>query len=117
MSFQVDTSDRFDRRAKKLKKRHRSLSSDIDRLITTLEEDPTHGTHIGGQQYKIRLAISSKGKGKSGGARVITAVYLAAENVVLLDIYDKADRATVSKEDIAAARAEHEADADDADEK
>ena len=47
---------------------------------------------------KIRMAITSKGRGKSGGARVITYTLLLAENegrVYLIDIYDKADYSTV----------------------
>ncbi|WP_286330003.1 hypothetical protein [Duncaniella freteri] len=44
------------------------------------------------------MAISSKGHGKSGGARVITFTILASEEqgtVYLIDIYDKADYSTV----------------------
>lgn len=42
--------------------------------------------------FKIRLAITSKGKGKSGGARIITHVQVAANSVFLLSIYDKSER-------------------------
>ena len=48
---------------------------------------------------KIRLAIVSKGKGKSGGARVITYTIGASESegrVYLVDVYDKSDFSTVS---------------------
>ena len=47
---------------------------------------------------KIRMAIASKGRGKSGGARVITYTVIISENagkVYLIDIYDKADYSTV----------------------
>jgi hypothetical protein len=47
------------------------------------------GTPLGSNCYKIRLAIKSKGKGKSGGARVITYVITEKEEVILLAIYDK----------------------------
>ncbi len=47
---------------------------------------------------KMRMAITSKGRGKSGGARVITYTVIVSENdgkVYLMDIYDKADYSTV----------------------
>ena len=47
--------------------------------------------------YKIRLAIKSKGKGKSGGARVITTVFVDEETVYLLDIYDKSEQSSISR--------------------
>lgn len=45
------------------------------------------------------MAIKSKGKGKSGGARVITYNFITEEkdgNIVLLLIYDKED-ASIAK--------------------
>ncbi len=58
------------------------------------------GTYIGNNCYKIRLSISSKGKGKSGGARVITYFYIKANTVFLLSIYDKSDQNSITKEEI-----------------
>ena len=46
---------------------------------------------MGNGAYKIRLAIKSKGKGKSGGARIITYVVTDDKEVYLLTIYDKAE--------------------------
>lgn len=49
------------------------------------------------------MRIASKGKGKSGGARVITfTVVVAVEEteINLLYIYDKAERSTISKSDL-----------------
>jgi hypothetical protein len=54
---------------KALNKKHRSLKKDLAALIVQLEQQPATGTDLGGNCYKIRLAISSKGKGKSGEAR------------------------------------------------
>jgi hypothetical protein len=54
------------------------------------------GTPIGKNCFKIRLAIKSKGQGKSGGARVITCVLAVKETVVLLSIYDKAEKEDIS---------------------
>ena len=58
-----------------------------------MAESPEQGTSLGKNCYKIRLAIQSKGKGKSGGGRVITYLLTDDEKVVLLTIYDKAKKA------------------------
>ncbi len=98
MSFEVRTTSRFERAVKTLLKRHRSLKSDLETLISSLEKDPTLGDELTPGVRKVRMAITSKGKGKSGGARVITYTIIASENhgrVYLLDIYDKSDYNTV----------------------
>jgi hypothetical protein len=50
--------------------------------------------------FKIRMAITSKGKGKSGGARIITFVYIQDETVYLLSIYDKSDKENISNKEL-----------------
>ena len=74
MSYEVVYTDNFERELKHFAKKYPSIKSDLERLISALEGNPEHGTSIGKHCYKIRLAIASKGKGKSGGARVITHV-------------------------------------------
>jgi mRNA-degrading endonuclease RelE of RelBE toxin-antitoxin system len=93
MSYKVRPSTEFQRRAKKLFKKYPSLPQDLRALLILLADSPTSGTSLGRNCYKVRLAIESKGKGRSGGARVITYVAVVAEEVVLLTIYDKAERA------------------------
>jgi hypothetical protein len=56
-----------------------------------LSNTPETGTPLGNDTYKIRLAIKSKGKGKSGGGRIITYVVKANKEVYLLAIYDKSE--------------------------
>ena len=97
----IETSPRFDRELKRLNKRYASLSGEIEELEREVCQNPTMGTPIGGSCYKIRLAIKSKGKGKSGGARVITYYYIHGETVYLLSIYDKAEQENISEERIA----------------
>ena len=48
------------------------MLDDYDAFLTGLEQDPFQGTSLGKGVRKVRMAIASKGKGKSGGARVIT---------------------------------------------
>jgi mRNA-degrading endonuclease RelE of RelBE toxin-antitoxin system len=91
MSFNVKTISVFELQAKRLMKKFPSLKKEIQTLISELKEKPEKGTSIGHNCYKIRLAITSKGKGKSGGARVITHLVFKDGTVYLLSIYDKSD--------------------------
>jgi mRNA-degrading endonuclease RelE of RelBE toxin-antitoxin system len=92
MSYKVNTTPLFEREAKPLIKKYSSLANDLNDLIDSLAEQPIQGTALGNNCYKIRLAIKSKGKGKSGGARIITCVIAVREEVVLLSVYDKTER-------------------------
>jgi hypothetical protein len=65
-----------------------------------LASNPIIGTPIWNNCYKVRLAIASKGKGKSGGARVITYLYLHRDKVFLLSIYDKSDKENISNKEL-----------------
>jgi hypothetical protein len=56
-----------------------------------LENEPHTGTPLGNDCYKIRLSIESKQKGKAGGARIITYVYVEKTTVYLLTLYDKSE--------------------------
>ncbi|PIE87995.1 MAG: hypothetical protein CSA04_04145 [Bacteroidetes bacterium] len=100
MSFRVKSITVFDRQAKRLTKKFPSLKKELQTLIYELSEEPTKGTSIGHDCYKIRLAIASKGKGKSGGARVITHVLFKNDTVYLLSIYDKSDIDSLSDKEI-----------------
>ena len=100
MSYKVDTIVPFRRQAKKLIKKYPSLKNELAELGNQLSTDPTTGTALGNNCYKIRLAIDSKGKGKSGGARVITHFYIAEDTIFLLSIYDKSDQENISDSQI-----------------
>ncbi len=96
---------------KKLAKKFPSLKGDLTKLNEALLENPQTGTPLGNGAFKIRLAIKSKTKGKSGGARVIS--YLETEligvfdnsdkhstTINLISLYDKSEVASISKEEI-----------------
>lgn len=74
MSFKVIPSDKFKKEAKKLTKKFPSLKNELRELAAELSVNPQNGILLGNSTYKIRLAIASKNKGKSGGARLITYV-------------------------------------------
>ena len=104
MRFEIHTISHFDKRVKKLVKKYKSIKKDIAELSSELESNPYIGVDLGGGVRKIRMAISDKGKGKSGGARVITyTVEIDGQNgrVTLLTIYDKNEQDSISKDDIA----------------
>jgi len=100
MSFNVYTTDFFDRELKKLSKKYPSVKNDYKALVDSLKEEPKQGQALGKDCYKIRMAITSKGKGKSGGSRVITCVKIVAGSVFLLSIYDKGDKETISDKEL-----------------
>ena len=98
MSYEITATPEFLRNLKKLAKRHRSLRKDFEIFIESLKMNPFQGVELSPGLRKIRMAISSKGRGKSGGARIITFNIITAENageVFLIDIYDKGDFASV----------------------
>lgn len=103
MECRITVSDTFLHRLKKLSKRYKSLRQDVENLGKELRENPLLGVDLGNNLRKIRLAITSKGKGKSAGARVITYVVLFVEGgpeVKLLTIYDKSDQDTITDKEL-----------------
>ena len=102
MKYKVETIPAFDKALKKLVKKYLCLKEDITHLIHSLQQDPYKGQPLGKKIYKIRLAISSKNTGKSGGARVITFVTTIEERVVLLKIYDKSHLDNLSDNELKA---------------
>lgn len=92
-------SDEFRRQAKRLLKKHKSLTDDLAELQRLLLANPFIGTDLGGGKRKIRLKITSKNKGKSGCLRVITFNVLQTNDglsVYLITLYDKSEYASVS---------------------
>lgn len=100
MSYKIELTDNFKKEAKKLVKKYASLRAEIVELSKALAENPTTGSPLGNDVYKIRLAIASKNRGKSGGARVISFVKIIDETVFLLSIYNKGKKDTISDKEI-----------------
>ena len=100
MSYKVIALPEFRREVKKLAKKYRSLKTELSVLFDELTTNPTLGTPLDNDVYKIRLAITSKGKGKKGGARVITYVKIDNTTVLLLSIYNKGEKDTISDKEI-----------------
>lgn len=100
MNYKVLTIDPFDKQLKKLAKKYPSIKQEFIELVESLETDPIQGTPIGDNCFKIRLAIKSKGKGKSGGARIITNVVVTKSTVYLLTIYDKSEKENLTDKEL-----------------
>ena len=100
MSYKIELTDNFKNEAKKLIKKYASLRTEIIELGKELAENPTSGTPLGNDVYKIRLAIASKNKGKSGGARIISFVKIIDETVYFLSIYNKGNKDSISDKEI-----------------
>lgn len=100
MNFNILTTSSFDKELKTLAKKHSSLKDDIKILSNSLKENPTQGVALGKDCYKVRIKISSKKRGKSGGARVITYVKIINSSIYLLSIFDKSEKESLSKIEI-----------------
>jgi mRNA-degrading endonuclease RelE of RelBE toxin-antitoxin system len=96
MSFSIKTITAFEKEIKALSKKYPSLKPDFAVLVELLEKNPVTGIPLGKNCFKIRMKISSKTKGKSGGARVITCVKIVKKTVYLIAIYDKSAYSSVS---------------------
>ena len=84
----------------KLVKKYPSLKEEFASVIDELEQNPEQGTKIGKRCFKIRISIASKGKGKSGGARVITNFTISENTVYLLSIYDKSEKDSLTDSEL-----------------
>ena len=111
MKVTVRISKSFKIAAKPLLKKYHSLSNDLLRLEKELIETPRSGIPLGQDVYKIRLKISSKGKGKSGGARVISLVETTIVGITeinpgneitvnLITIYDKTNTENITEKEL-----------------
>ena len=99
MDVIIDYLPEFERRAKELAKKYKSFAKDYETFLDELENNPFGGESLGQHTYKYRMAIASKGKGKSGGSRIITYnLHQTSDKLVitLMTIYDKSDIENVS---------------------
>lgn len=95
----IRTIEEFDRQIRKLAKKYRSIPSDLQVFVSDLRNNPLQGVDLGNGIRKVRMAISAKGKGKSGGARVITYNVMQDNDdfvISLLTIYDKSEMENIS---------------------
>jgi hypothetical protein len=100
MNFSIKSIARFEKEFKRLYKKHPSLKEELKLLAGSLKVNPEQGIPLGHHCFKIRLAIASKGTGKSGGARLITCVKVVETTVYLLTIFDKAEKENIPDKEL-----------------
>lgn len=111
MKVTIRITKDFKKAIKPLLKKYTSLTNDLYLLQEELTINPRLGTPLGKNAFKIRLKISSKAQGKSGGARVISLLETTVvgieeadkegeTTVVLLSIYDKGDVSSISDKEL-----------------
>ena len=89
-SYKIFCTQVFIGEARKLAKKYPNIKADFLALKDRLKKDPVTGNDSLGQQvYKVRMQISDKKKGSSGGARVIIQVKIIDRKVYVLSVYDK----------------------------
>ena len=107
MPCEIRTTAKFEKEAKRLIKKYPSIKAELKKLGEALSQNPKQGDPLGKNFYKVRLAIKSKGKGKSGGARVITNLIFRTDltqeisRLYLATIYDKSERETINEIELA----------------
>ena len=103
MNYRIILNNSFLKEVKRLAKKYYSFKEDLEALQNELKINPYSGVDLGNGLRKVRMAIKSKGRGKSHGARIITYILLISEDeseINLLTIYDKAERENISREEI-----------------
>lgn len=95
MKYYIKTTFQFESQLKRLLKKYPSLAREYLKLVYALESNPFQGIRLQKGCYKIRLSIASKGRGKSGGARVIYYIRVSKTTVHLLTIFDKGERDSI----------------------
>jgi len=96
MKFKATTE--FEKALKRLAKKYKSLKNDYANFLSELEKNPYLGDEIIANCRKARIAIKSKGKGKSGGGRIIFYFEIINDEIILLYIYDKNEMENVNDE-------------------
>lgn len=100
MANQIIPTPLFESKYKRFKKKFPSIENEMVDLMMELEENPIKGISLGSGLYKIRVANEDKGKGKSGGFRLITYLLkssLEGIDIYLITLYDKSEDSTIKK--------------------
>ena len=103
MVYKIIATDDFERQLRHLGKKYPSIPNDYANFLEELLKNPEMGDKLGSNIRKIRMAVASKGKGKRGGARIITCnmiISIENTNIYLLSIYDKGEQDSITEKEI-----------------
>ena len=83
-------------------KRIRVTRNELSRIISELERAPDQGDLIPGSGGARKVRFAGRGRGKSGGYRVVTALvsFRSADSLYLLAIYAKSDKVNLSQGEV-----------------
>lgn len=95
----IEYSDNFLKEAKKLSKKYKLLKTDLQQTVKEITSNEDLGVYLGCDLYKKRVKNSSIPTGKSGGFRLIIYKQIE-EKIVLISIYSKTDRETLTDEEL-----------------
>lgn len=98
--MKIIITERCGKRVRKLSKKYISIVNDFRNFLTSLHQNPFQGNALGRNCYKVRIAITSKGGGKSYGARAITYVKIVDDTIYVLSVYDKSNQKDISDEEL-----------------
>jgi mRNA-degrading endonuclease RelE of RelBE toxin-antitoxin system len=99
MKYEVVLHPNFEKEYKPLAKKYPSLKQDIQNIIDEIEKELVLATDLGEGFKKIRVNIKSKGKGSSGGGRLITQetiITVDDTKVLFASIYNKGDHESIN---------------------
>lgn len=96
--YKVYPTQNFIDEAVEIRKKYPNIKEDFVELRKQLQKDPQIGDPLGKGLHKIRMAITEKGDGKSGGARIIVLVKVEEKEVFVLSVFLKSqwDTAIIS---------------------
>lgn len=95
MNYKVIPTPEFIKNLKTLKKKYKNIKNDVLELANELEKNPTIGTELGSNTFKIRIKNSDNNKGKSAGYRVVTYLINEENEVYLVTIYSKSEKENI----------------------
>jgi len=96
MSYSIIEQDLYLKALKKLSKKYKHIENDIESFLRNISSLDDLGVELKNNVYKVRIANSSKNKGKSAGYRLISYVKLVNNEIHLIYIYDKSSLENIS---------------------
>ena len=95
MNYKVKPTPEFIKNLKALKKKYKNIKNDVLELANELEKNPTMGTELGNNTFKIRIKNSDNNRGKSAGYRIVTYCINEQNEVFLVTIYSKSEKENI----------------------
>jgi mRNA-degrading endonuclease RelE of RelBE toxin-antitoxin system len=99
-TFEIVEHTLYEKAFKKLSKKFKTIDKDIDTFLLSVNNKDDLGVELKSNIFKVRIANSSKNKGKSAGYRLLTYVALVKNELHLLYIYDKSSIGNLTESEV-----------------